>query len=61
MIDEHDFFEEKCGRLGGSAVLQAFGRAAYNLLPGKELDDYYPPGVVKVKQHWRNFVETRSK
>ena len=24
----------QCGKLGGAAVLQAFGRAAHNLLPG---------------------------
>jgi len=33
--DGTDFFQGNCGRLGGSAVLQAFGRAAHNLLPGK--------------------------
>jgi hypothetical protein len=32
--DEASFFQDNCGRLGGSAVLQAFGRAAHNLLPG---------------------------
>ena len=33
--DGPEFFQGQCGRLGGSAVLQAFGRAAHNLLPGK--------------------------
>ena len=33
--DGIDFFQSNCGRLGGSAVLQAFGRAAHNLLTGK--------------------------
>ena len=32
--DESSFFQSNCGQLGGSAVLQAFGRAAHNLLPG---------------------------
>ncbi len=32
--DETSFFQSNCGQLGGSAVLQAFGRAAHNLLPG---------------------------
>ena len=31
---ESSFFQSNCGQLGGSAVLQAFGRAAHNLLPG---------------------------
>jgi hypothetical protein len=34
--DGPEFFQGQCGRLGGSAVLQAFGRAAHNLLPGKQ-------------------------
>ena len=34
--DEASFFQDNCGRLGGSAVLQAFGRAAHNLLPGSK-------------------------
>ena len=33
--DDGDLFQSNCGQLGGSAVLQAFGRAAHNLLPGK--------------------------
>lgn len=33
--DDGDVFQSNCGQLGGSAVLQAFGRAAHNLLPGK--------------------------
>jgi hypothetical protein len=31
--DGGNFFQDHCGSLGGSAVLQAFGRAAHNLLP----------------------------